>query len=155
AVPGPAPPPRAARLALRGAGAGVRRTAGGGRGDHRDGAGDAGRGRAAGRRHRAAAAGSLAAQPRHLGDAGRVGALRVPRRPGAVRGQAASARCRGGRLTVLVVTGTGTGVGKTVATAAVAAVAGSHGRTVAVVKPAQTGTGSDEPGDVATVLALA
>jgi dethiobiotin synthetase len=58
-------------------------------------------------------------------------------------------------LTVLVVTGTGTGVGKTVATAAVAAVAGSRGSAVAVVKPAQTGAGSDEPGDVATVLALA
>lgn len=46
---------------------------------------------------------------------------------------------------VLVVTGTGTGVGKTVVTAAVAALA--PGR-VAVLKPAQTGVGPGEPGDV-------
>ena len=51
----------------------------------------------------------------------------------------------------LVVTGTGTGVGKTVVTAAVAALA--TGRT-AVLKPAQTGLGPDEPGDVADVLRL-
>lgn len=44
----------------------------------------------------------------------------------------------------LVITGTGTGVGKTIVTAAVAAVAGAGGRTVTVVKPAQTGV---EPGD--------
>ncbi|GAA3230105.1 dethiobiotin synthase [Pseudonocardia petroleophila] len=49
---------------------------------------------------------------------------------------------------VLVVTGTGTGVGKTVVTAAVAALA--TGR-VAVLKPAQTGVGPDEPGDLADV----
>jgi len=40
---------------------------------------------------------------------------------------------------VLVVSGTGTEVGKTVVTAAVAALAASGGRRVAVVKPAQTG----------------
>ncbi|WP_159062433.1 AAA family ATPase, partial [Streptomyces caniscabiei] len=42
-------------------------------------------------------------------------------------------------MTVLVVTGTGTEVGKTVTTAAVAAVAVAAGRSVAVLKPAQTG----------------
>lgn len=54
-------------------------------------------------------------------------------------------------MTVLVVTGTGTGVGKTVVTAAVAALAPS----VTVVKPAQTGVGPDEPGDVDDVVARA
>jgi dethiobiotin synthetase len=49
---------------------------------------------------------------------------------------------------VLVITGTGTGVGKTVATAAVAAVARTAGRRVAIVKPAQTGVSPGEPGDV-------
>ncbi|MGQ4267658.1 dethiobiotin synthase [Nocardiopsis changdeensis] len=52
---------------------------------------------------------------------------------------------------ILVVTGTGTGVGKTVVTAALAAVAGVR---VAVLKPAQTGVGRGEPGDVHTVAAL-
>ena len=46
-------------------------------------------------------------------------------------------------------TGTGTGVGKTVVTAAVAALAAARGSRVAVVKPAQTGVGADEPGDLA------
>ncbi|MCX6466034.1 MAG: dethiobiotin synthase [Pseudonocardiales bacterium] len=55
------------------------------------------------------------------------------------------------RRGVLVVTGTGTGVGKTVVTAAVAALA--PGRT-AVLKPAQTGVGPDEPGDLADVARL-
>ncbi len=49
---------------------------------------------------------------------------------------------------ILVVTGTGTDVGKTVVTAAVATLA--PGR-VAVLKPAQTGVGPDEPGDLAEV----
>ena len=40
---------------------------------------------------------------------------------------------------VLVVTGTGTGIGKTVVTAAIAALAQAAGQRVAVVKPAQTG----------------
>ncbi|OZC47321.1 dethiobiotin synthase [Rhodococcus sp. WWJCD1] len=48
-------------------------------------------------------------------------------------------------MTVLLVTGTSTGVGKTVATAALAAAARAHGRTVAVCKPAQTGVGDDCP----------
>lgn len=53
---------------------------------------------------------------------------------------------------VLVVTGTGTGVGKTVVTAAIAAL---HPGRVAVLKPAQTGVGPDEPGDLADVVRLA
>ncbi len=58
---------------------------------------------------------------------------------------------------VVVVTGTDTGVGKTIVTAALAARALSAGRTVAVLKPAQTGTAAFEPGetsDVDTVLRL-
>lgn len=51
----------------------------------------------------------------------------------------------------LVVTGTGTGVGKTVVTAALAALA--PGR-VAVLKPAQTGVAPGEPGDVGEVARL-
>jgi dethiobiotin synthetase len=45
-----------------------------------------------------------------------------------------------------VVTGTGTGVGKTVVTAALAALALDRGDRVAVVKPAQTGVGTGVPG---------
>ncbi len=52
---------------------------------------------------------------------------------------------------VLVITGTGTGVGKTVVTAAVAALA--RGR-VAVLKPAQTGVAPGEPGDLAAIARL-
>jgi dethiobiotin synthetase len=59
----------------------------------------------------------------------------------------------GGR--VLVVSGTGTGVGKTVVTAALAALAAADGTRVAVVKPAQTGVGPDEPGDLDDVRRLA
>jgi dethiobiotin synthetase len=55
----------------------------------------------------------------------------------------------------MVLTGTGTGVGKTVVTAAVAALALDRSRSVAVLKPAQTGVGPDEPGDVAEVGRLA
>ena len=58
-------------------------------------------------------------------------------------------------MSVLVVTGTGTGVGKTLVTAAVAALAAARGTSVAVVKPAQTGVGPDEPGDLAVVRSLA
>ncbi|MET9257633.1 dethiobiotin synthase [Streptomyces sp. NPDC003717] len=58
-------------------------------------------------------------------------------------------------MPVLVITGTGTEVGKTVATAAVAAAALAAGRTVAVLKAAQTGVGPDEPGDAAEVARLA
>jgi dethiobiotin synthetase len=49
---------------------------------------------------------------------------------------------------LLVVTGTGTEVGKTIVTAAVAALASAAGHTVAVLKAAQTGIGPGEPGDV-------
>lgn len=52
---------------------------------------------------------------------------------------------------ILVVSGTGTGVGKTVVTAALAALA--PGR-VAVLKPAQTGVAPGEAGDLADVLRL-
>lgn len=58
-------------------------------------------------------------------------------------------------MSVLVVTGTGTGVGKTVVTAAVAALAAARGSRVAVVKPAQTGVGPSEPGDLDDVRRLA
>jgi len=58
---------------------------------------------------------------------------------------------------VLFITGTGTGVGKTIVTAAVAALAADAGRPVAVVKLAQTGVhegpGSDVP-DLVTVSRL-
>jgi len=55
---------------------------------------------------------------------------------------------------VLVVTGTGTGVGKTVVTAAIAALAVAAGRSVAVLKPAQTGVLAGEPGDASEVRRL-
>ncbi|MDV9193581.1 dethiobiotin synthase, partial [Streptomyces sp. SR27] len=55
---------------------------------------------------------------------------------------------------IVVVSGTGTEIGKTVVTAAVAAVATAAGRSVAVLKPAQTGVGPDEAGDAAEVVRL-
>lgn len=58
-------------------------------------------------------------------------------------------------MSILVVTGTSTGVGKTVVTAAIAALARDRGASVAVVKPAQTGVGASEPGDLADVARLA
>ncbi|MEU9183762.1 dethiobiotin synthase [Streptomyces sp. NPDC048484] len=58
-------------------------------------------------------------------------------------------------MTVLVITGTGTEVGKTVATAAVAAAAVAAGRSVAVLKPAQTGLLPGERGDADEVARLA
>ncbi|MGY4906473.1 dethiobiotin synthase [Streptomyces sp. 900116325] len=58
-------------------------------------------------------------------------------------------------MPVLVVSGTGTEIGKTVVTAAVAAVAVATGRSVAVLKPAQTGVAPGEPGDVFEVRRLA
>jgi len=54
-----------------------------------------------------------------------------------------------------MVTGTSTGVGKTVVTAAIAALARERGASVAVVKVAQTGVAPGEPGDVAEVARLA
>ncbi|MFE0473914.1 dethiobiotin synthase [Streptomyces sp. NPDC058947] len=58
-------------------------------------------------------------------------------------------------MPVLVITGTGTEVGKTVVTAAVAATALAAGRSVAVLKAAQTGVLPGEPGDAAEVARLA
>ncbi|MEV5831126.1 dethiobiotin synthase [Spirillospora sp. NPDC052242] len=58
-------------------------------------------------------------------------------------------------MSVLVITGTCTGVGKTVVTAALAAVAAARGTSVAVVKPGQTGVGPGEPGDLDDVRRLA
>ncbi|MEU8639624.1 dethiobiotin synthase [Amycolatopsis sp. NPDC048633] len=56
---------------------------------------------------------------------------------------------------MLVMTGTGTGVGKTITTAAIAALAVAGGQRVAVLKPAQTGVGPDEAGDLQDVVRLA
>jgi dethiobiotin synthase len=61
---------------------------------------------------------------------------------------------------ILVISGTGTGVGKTIVTAAIAALARAAGRGVAVVKPAQTGIRDDDTGnsdvpDIDTVIRLA
>ena len=50
-------------------------------------------------------------------------------------------------MTLLVVTGTGTGVGKTVVTAALAALTLARGARCAVVKPAQTGEADDGVGN--------
>jgi dethiobiotin synthetase len=58
-------------------------------------------------------------------------------------------------VTVLFVAGTDTGVGKTVVTAALAAVHLGQGHTVAVVKPAQTGVSTQDPGDLDEVRRLA
>ncbi len=58
-------------------------------------------------------------------------------------------------MPVIIVTGTGTEIGKTVVTAALAAVARCGGRDVAVLKPAQTGVADGEPGDIAEVVRLA
>lgn len=58
-------------------------------------------------------------------------------------------------MSVLFVSGTGTEVGKTVTTAAIAATALEGGRSVAVLKAAQTGVADDEPGDAAEVARLA
>jgi len=57
-------------------------------------------------------------------------------------------------MRIVVVAGTDTGVGKTVVTAALAALAGASGQRVAVVKPAQTGVGPGEAGDLAEVRRL-
>ncbi|MFE9786699.1 dethiobiotin synthase [Nocardia salmonicida] len=57
-------------------------------------------------------------------------------------------------MTVLLISGTSTDVGKTVVTAALAAAAQADGRTVAVCKPAQTGTAPGAPGDLAEVTRL-
>ncbi|MFD5418584.1 dethiobiotin synthase [Streptomyces sp. NPDC127069] len=58
-------------------------------------------------------------------------------------------------MSVIVVSGTGTEIGKTVVTSAIAAAAVAAGRSVAVLKPAQTGVGPQEPGDAAEAVRLA
>lgn len=58
-------------------------------------------------------------------------------------------------MSILIISGTGTEIGKTVVTAAVAALAAARGGGVAVVKPAQTGMAPGEPGDLAEVSRLA
>jgi dethiobiotin synthetase len=58
-------------------------------------------------------------------------------------------------MSILIVTGTGTGVGKTVVTAALAALARARGDRVAVVKPAQTGIAGSEATDTDEVRRLA
>ena len=58
-------------------------------------------------------------------------------------------------MSVLLVTGTGTGVGKTIVTAALAAVALSQGRSCTVLKPGQTGIPDDGRGDLSEVARLA
>jgi dethiobiotin synthetase len=58
-------------------------------------------------------------------------------------------------VSVWFVTGTDTGVGKTVVTAALAAILRGRGRDVAVVKPAQTGVRPGEAGDLDEVRRLA
>ena len=58
-------------------------------------------------------------------------------------------------MTVHVITGTDTGVGKTIVTAVIAAAMRARSRSVAVVKPAQTGVGSGDSGDVGEVCRLA
>src|SRR5690606_24922049 len=85
AVPGAAPPPGPARLAVRGTGDRLRRAPGRGRGDDRDRAGHPQRGPAARGGRRAAAGPALPAQLRRRGPPGGVGAVAVPRRPVQVR----------------------------------------------------------------------
>ncbi|MFF0744823.1 dethiobiotin synthase [Streptomyces sp. NPDC004111] len=58
-------------------------------------------------------------------------------------------------MTVLVISGTNTDIGKTVVTAAVAALARAAGRRVVVLKPAQTGVGPGEDGDAQVAVRLA
>ncbi|MBX6387673.1 MAG: ATP-dependent dethiobiotin synthetase BioD [Frankia sp.] len=57
-------------------------------------------------------------------------------------------------MSVLCVTGTGTGVGKTIVTAAIAALAVDRGTTVTMVKIAQTGVAPGELGDADIVRDL-
>ncbi len=58
-------------------------------------------------------------------------------------------------MSVLLITGTGTDVGKTIVTAALAALAVDQGRTVAVLKPAQTGVANLDASDIDVVARLA
>jgi len=56
---------------------------------------------------------------------------------------------------IVIIAGTDTGVGKTIVTAALATLARSRGDRVAVVKPAQTGVGPTDPGDLDDIRRLA
>jgi len=58
-------------------------------------------------------------------------------------------------MSILLVTGTSTDVGKTVVTAALASLAVQSGKSVAVLKPAQTGVDVDGAGDLAEIERLA
>jgi len=58
-------------------------------------------------------------------------------------------------MTACFITGTDTGVGKTVVTAALAAILRSRGKNVSVVKPAQTGVQPGQPADLDEVRRLA
>ncbi|MFD3512979.1 dethiobiotin synthase [Streptomyces sp. NPDC058657] len=58
-------------------------------------------------------------------------------------------------MTVLVISGTNTDIGKTVVTAALAALARAQGQRVVVLKPAQTGVGPGEDGDAQVAARLA
>lgn len=58
-------------------------------------------------------------------------------------------------MRLIFVTGTGTSIGKTIVTAAIAALAARDGRSTAVVKPIQTGVLPDEPADIDEVRRLA
>ena len=57
-------------------------------------------------------------------------------------------------MATVAIAGTDTGVGKTIVTAALAALAGDRGARVAVVKPAQTGVGPSDLGDLDDVRRL-
>ncbi|GAB7053045.1 dethiobiotin synthase [Catenuloplanes indicus JCM 9534] len=88
-------------------------------------------------------AGVPAAEPGDASDAEMAGAVAaVPAEAGEWRG-------------IVLVTGTDTGVGKTIATAAIAAAARHAGLRVAVIKPGQTGTATDEPTDAEVIARLA
>jgi dethiobiotin synthetase len=90
-----------------------------------------------------------------------MGAVVVPGRPVQVRDQAPPVTGadmvpdRAGLPAVLVISGTGTEVGKTVVTAAVAALAAGRGERVTVVKPVQTGEPPGAAGDLEVVRRLA
>ena len=55
---------------------------------------------------------------------------------------------------ILLVTGTGTGVGKTIVSAAIASLSAKAGKSVAVVKPGQTGVSGDDIGDADDIKRL-
>ncbi|MCX5435766.1 dethiobiotin synthase [Streptomyces sp. NBC_00063] len=69
--------------------------------------------------------------------------------------QGRHAQAEHGGARVVFVTGTGTEVGKTVTTAAIAALALASRQRVAVLKPCQTGLSAGSPGDVDEVARLA